>query len=94
MHVSHTIYIKMNYYSQALNNKRWGIYQEETLLATIGCHKTCQRILTLLKANKSKNKRMRNKQDFYTVKPNNKPKTSSKSRNSKTKQILRSSSLV
>lgn len=82
----------MNYYSQALNNKRWGIYQEETLLATIGCHKTCQRILTLLKANKSK--KMRTQQDFYTVKQNNKPTTSSKSRTSKTKPILLSSSLV
>ncbi len=82
----------MNYYSQALNNKRWGIYQEQTLLATIGCHKTCQRILTLLKANKSR--RMRNQQDFYTLQQDNKPKTSSKSKTSKTKRMLRSSSLV
>ena len=40
----------MNYYSQELANQRWGIYEEHKLLATIGCYKTCQRIVTLLKA--------------------------------------------
>ena len=44
----------MNYYSQELANQRWGIYEETKLLATIGCHKTCQRIITLLKASNTK----------------------------------------
>ncbi|MGK7896244.1 MAG: hypothetical protein AB4372_22175 [Xenococcus sp. (in: cyanobacteria)] len=44
----------MNYYSQELSNQRWGIYEEHKLLATIGCYKTCQRIVTLLKASNTK----------------------------------------
>ena len=44
----------MKYYSQELANQRWGIYEENKLLATIGCYKTCQRILTLLKASNTK----------------------------------------
>ncbi|MDJ0902556.1 MAG: hypothetical protein QNJ55_27505 [Xenococcus sp. MO_188.B8] len=46
----------MKYYSQELANHRWGIYEEHKLLATIGCYKTCQRILTLLKASNTKKK--------------------------------------
>lgn len=44
----------MNYYSQELANQRWGIYEEHKLLATIGCYKTCQRIVTLLQASNTK----------------------------------------
>ena len=82
----------MNYYYQALTNKRWGIYQEQKLLATIGCYKTCQRIVTLLKASKSR--KIRAQQDFYPLKQNDQPKAASKSRTSKTKLVSRSSSLV
>ena len=38
----------MNYSIEQLTNGRWGIYAEQKLLATIGCHQTALRILALL----------------------------------------------
>jgi len=68
----------MNYYSQELADKRWGIYEETKLLATIGCHKTCQRIVTLLKA--SNTKKFGITQDLRPLKQTKKFKTTKKSR--------------
>ena len=45
----------MNYSSEQLANGRWGIYQQGKLLATIGCYKTCQEILSWLAGQKSHN---------------------------------------
>lgn len=38
----------MHYYSKKLPNGRWGIYLEFKLLATIGCYKSCQKLLNSL----------------------------------------------
>jgi hypothetical protein len=38
----------MSYSCKQLSNGRWGIYQDIKLLATIGCHQTCQKIVTSL----------------------------------------------
>lgn len=64
----------MNYYSQELSNQRWGIYEEHKLLATIGCYKTCQRIVTLLKA--SNTKKFGITQDLRPLKETKKSRTS------------------
>ena len=64
----------MNYYYQELANQRWGIYEEHKLLATIGCYKTCQRIVTLLKA--SNTKRFGITQDLRPLKETKKSRTS------------------
>ena len=42
----------MNYSIDRLPNGRWGIYVELRLLATIGCHQTALKILTLLQKGK------------------------------------------
>ena len=39
----------MNYSIELLPNRRWGIYAEQKLLATIGCYQTGREILTRLK---------------------------------------------
>ena len=39
----------MRYSTEQLSNRRWGIYANNRLLATIGCYKTCLEILKLLK---------------------------------------------
>ena len=78
----------MNYYSQELANERWGIYEEHKLLATIGCYKTCQRILTSLRAS--------NPQKF-SITQDLRPLETKKSRSSKSsrkKAISRSKALV
>ena len=64
----------MKYYSQELANQRWGIYEEHKLLATIGCYKTCQRIVTLLKA--SNNKKFGITQDLRPLKETKKSRSS------------------
>ncbi len=33
---------------EQLPNKRWGIYAQEKLLATFGCHDQCLKVLNLL----------------------------------------------
>ena len=38
----------MHYSTEQLSNRRWGIYVDDRLLATVGCHKTCVKILKLL----------------------------------------------
>jgi hypothetical protein len=38
----------MNFSSKQLANGRWGIYEESTLLATIGSYPTCEKISSLL----------------------------------------------
>lgn len=38
----------MRYSTEQLPNRRWGIYADGRLLATLGCHKTCLKILELL----------------------------------------------
>ncbi len=72
----------MNYYSQELANQRWGIYEEHKLLATIGCYKTCQRIVTLLKAS--------NPQKFG-ITQDLRPLETKKSRTSRTSKSSKSS---
>lgn len=53
----------MNYSYNRLPNGRWGIYEQDKLLATIGCYQTCQEIVKLLaerqvgKSNKTKDLR-------------------------------------
>ena len=48
----------MNYCIQQLPNKRWGIYAELNLLASIGSYETALKILNLLqKKSESKPKR-------------------------------------
>ena len=79
----------MNYYSQELANERWGIYEEHKLLATIGCYKTCQRIVTLLKA--SNTKKFGITQDLRPLKETKKSKSSKTSRR---KAISRSKALA
>ncbi len=39
----------MNYHIAQLPNKRWGIYSQLKLLATVGCHSTARKILGLLR---------------------------------------------
>ncbi len=73
----------MKYYSQELANHRWGIYEEQKLLATIGCYKTCQRILTLLKA--SNTKKFRITED---LRPLTQTKKSQPSKTSRKKAIV------
>ncbi len=43
------IRLNMSYLIKQLPNQRWGIYAENKLLATIGCHDTCLQVLELLK---------------------------------------------
>ena len=38
----------MRYSTEQLSNRRWGIYADDRLLATVGCYKTCLKILKLL----------------------------------------------
>lgn len=38
----------MHYSTKLLSNGRWGIYEGHTLLATIGCPRTCQRLVAVL----------------------------------------------
>ncbi len=38
----------MSYSMEQLPNKRWGIYAQEKLLATFGCHDQCLKVLNLL----------------------------------------------
>ncbi len=38
----------MNYSIKQLPNKRWGIYLQFSLLATIGCYEKAEKILGLL----------------------------------------------
>ena len=38
----------MRYSTEQLSNRRWGIYADDRLLATVGCHKICVKILKLL----------------------------------------------
>ena len=38
----------MVYHSKKLSNGRWGIYQNLTLLASIGCNQTCTNIIHYL----------------------------------------------
>ncbi len=38
----------MRYSSEQLSNRRWGIYADDRLLASVGCYKTCLKILKLL----------------------------------------------
>ncbi len=45
----------MHYYSKKLPNGRWGIYVELKLLATIGCYKSCQKLLNSLNDENSTN---------------------------------------
>ena len=75
----------MNYYSQELANQRWGIYEEHKLLATIGCYKTCQRIVTLLNAS--------NPQKF-AITQDLRPLENKKSRTSRTSKISRRKAVV
>ncbi len=44
--------LNMNYSIEQLSNGRWGLKAETRLLATIGCHETGLKILTLLKTGK------------------------------------------
>ena len=81
----------MNYYSQELANQRWGIYEEHKLLATIGCYKTCQRIVTLLKA--SNTRKFCITQDLRPLKETKKTKASKKSRR-KAQAISRSKAIA
>ena len=39
----------MNYHIAQLPNKRWGIYSQLKLLATVGCHSTALKTLELLR---------------------------------------------
>ena len=45
------------YYSQQLENGRWGIFINNDLIATIGCQDTCQKIIGVLE------RRLSNQQD-------------------------------
>ena len=38
----------MHYSTEQLSNRRWGIYVDDRLLASVGCYKTCLKILKLL----------------------------------------------
>lgn len=38
----------MRYSTEQLFNRRWGIYVDDRLLATVGCHQTCLKMLKLL----------------------------------------------
>jgi hypothetical protein len=38
----------MSYHSEQLENGRWGIFINNQLIATIGCHDTCQKIIYFL----------------------------------------------
>ncbi|ELS00535.1 hypothetical protein Xen7305DRAFT_00002360 [Xenococcus sp. PCC 7305] len=78
----------MTYYSQELANNRWGIYEENKLLATIGCYKTCQRIVALLRA--SNPKKIPITQDLRPLNQTKKFKT----KTSRKKSISRSRVLV
>ena len=40
----------MNFYFKRLPNDRFGIYEGQVLLATIGCSQTCQVIVQMLQA--------------------------------------------
>ncbi|MGB5632538.1 MAG: hypothetical protein WBM86_07140 [Waterburya sp.] len=39
----------MSYSIKQLPNRRWGIYAQNKLLATFGCHDQCLKVLELLK---------------------------------------------
>ena len=39
---------QMNYSLRQLSGQRWGIYVENKLLATLGCHKTGLKVLEFL----------------------------------------------
>ncbi|MDJ0636552.1 MAG: hypothetical protein QNJ34_25465 [Xenococcaceae cyanobacterium MO_188.B29] len=41
----------MNYSIQQLPSSRWGIYSQQQLIATIGCHQTAVKILLRLQQN-------------------------------------------
>ena len=38
----------MRYSIEQLPNRRWGIYADDRLLATLGCQQTCLKVLKLL----------------------------------------------
>jgi len=44
----------MNFYFKRLPNGRFGIYEGQVLLATIGCSQTCQVIVQMLQARQQK----------------------------------------
>ena len=46
----------MRYSTEQLSNRRWGIYADDRLLATVGCHRTCLKILKLLSHKHQQNK--------------------------------------
>ena len=46
----------MRYSTEQLSNRRWGIYADNRLLASIGCYKTCLKILKMLEPQQDKNK--------------------------------------
>lgn len=43
----------MQFYSRLLPNGRWGIYEGNTLLATVGCLDACQEIIGTLQQRQS-----------------------------------------
>ena len=42
----------MSYSIKQLSDQGWGIYADEKLLATLGCHDRCLKVLTLLQTSK------------------------------------------
>ena len=42
----------MSYYAKKILGGRWGIYHNSKLLATIGCDKTCRKIISRLEESK------------------------------------------
>lgn len=42
----------MSYSIKQLSDRRWGIYADEKLLATLGCHDKCLKVLKLLQTSK------------------------------------------
>lgn len=44
----------MKYHAQQLPNGRWGIYKELQLLASVGCERTCQELVSCLISPKTK----------------------------------------
>ena len=42
----------MSYSIKQLSDQRWGIYADEKLLATLGCHDRRLKVLTLLQTSK------------------------------------------
>ena len=55
----------MRYLTKQLSNRRWGIYADDRLLASVGCHKTCLKILKLLS---HKHQQDRNNRDRIEIK--------------------------